>query len=318
MKRGVFDILRRGFDNTFANWPLILIRLAANLLYFAMAIGGAIAILVPTLISIGIRFDNVASPDDMVGLVEILLQQWPIFLWIFLGVTLLLLVILAIHSFVTAGAARVTVDADRSAGPAVDGPRARYRAFSAERFLAGATDGWWTLFWIYNLAWGAAGLILLIPLLPTLALMIVFRNDEQVAVATGCLGLVVTLLLMFAVGLITNIWTTRAIAGWAVRRAGARDALAAGWRAFRDDFLRHAGVALCVIVVGMAGSAFFAGFSFLGVFTDIVGRQSGHGFGGVFLFPVRLIASFASTAFSAAVTGWYLAAYSALAVERDV
>ena len=316
MKRGVFDVLRRGLDNTIANWPLILLRLGANLLYGALAIGGAIAILIPTLISIGIRFENIASPDDVASALEILLQQWIIFVWIFLGITLLTLVILLVHSFVTAGAARVTVDADRAAGPAIEGPRSRYRVFSMERWLAGATDGWWTLFWIYNLAWGAAGLILLIPLIPTILLMLAFREDERIAVATGCLGLVVTLLLMIGVGIVTNMWTTRAIAGWAVRRAGARDALRAGWRACRDDFLRHAGVAISILIIGMAGSAFFAGFSLLGAFGDIVGQEAGYG--GFFLFPVRILASLASTLFSAAVTGWYLAAYSALAVERDV
>lgn len=318
MKRGVFDVLRRGFDNTVANWPLILIRLAAQLLYAALVIGGVIAILIPTLISIGIRFENLVTVDDVATALDVLLQQWLIFVWIFAGVSLLLVVIVLLHSFVTAGAARVTADADRLAGPAMDGPRSRYRAFSMERWMAGATDGWWTLFWIYNLAWGFAGLIMLIPLLPTLALMLLFRHEEGLAVATGCLGLVVSLLVMFVVGIITNIWTTRAIASWAVRRSTARASLAAGWSAFRDDFLRHAGVALCVIVVGMAGSMFFAGFSMLGAFGDLAtGQDGGLGAGSFFMFPVRLLASLASTVFSTAVAGWYLAAYSALAVERN-
>jgi hypothetical protein len=317
VKRGVFDVLRRGFDNTVANWPLILIRLAAQLLYVALAVGGAIAILVPTLISVGIRLENMVSPDDVMSALELLLQQWMIFVWIFVGITVLLLVIVLIQSFVTAGHARVAVDADRLAGPLTEGPRSRYRAFSMERWLAGATDGWWTLFWIYNLAWGAGGLILLIPLLPTLVLMLLFRNEEGLALATGCLGLAVSLLVLFVVGIVTNIWTTRAIASWALRRSTARGALAAAWREFRGDFLRHAGVAICIVVVGMAGSTFFAGFSMLGAFGDIVSREGGGaGFGGFFMFPVRIIASLASTAFSAAVAGWYLAAYAALAVER--
>lgn len=319
MRRGVFDVLRRGLDNTIANWPLILLRLGAHLLYAALAVGGAIAILVPTLISIGIRFENLVSIDDVASAVDVLLRQWMIFVWIFAGISLLLLVIVLIHSFVTAGAARVTVDADRLAGPAVEGPRSRYRAFTMERWMAGATDGWWTLFWIYNLAWGVAGLIMLIPLVPTLVLMLLFRNEEGLAVATGCLGLLVTFGVMFVTGIITNMWTTRSITSWAVRRSNARASLAAGWRELRYDFLRHAGVAICVVIVGMAGSAFFAGFSMMGAFSDIVSNETGGlGFGGFFMLPVRIIASFASSIFSAAVAGWYLAAYSALAVERNV
>lgn len=315
MRRGVLDVLRRGLDNSIANWPLILIRLGATLLYGMIAVIGAIAIIVPTLVSVGIRLQNIASPDDIEGMIEILLRQWPIFVWIVVGIMVLLLVFIAIHSFVTAGCARVLVDGERIAGPALEGPRTRYRLFAMDRWMAGGTSGWWTVFWIYNLAWGVAGLIMLIPLIPTIVLMFVFHEEPQAALGIGCLGLAVTLLLIMIVGFFTNIWTTRAIAHWAVHPKGASDALAHGWRALKADVGRHVLSALAVIVVAFAGSAFFASFSFFAAFGQAIGDQ--HGMFALATFPIRIIASLASTAFSAAVANWYLAAYAALAVEMD-
>ena len=314
MKRGVFDVLRRGVDNTIANWPLILLRLGETLLFGIIAVLTAIAVIVPIVVSVGIRLADLHTPDDVASAAFSLMDKWVLLAWAVVAVFLMLGVFMAIHSFVVAGCARVNVDGERIAGAAVEGPRSRYRVFSMERWMAGGRDGWWTLFWIYNLAWSAGALILLIPLVPTMALMLVFREQPQALVASGCVGLAATFILLILVGIVIGMWTTRAIAGWAVRRAGARDALASGWRAVREDLGRHVLVLLAVIVVAFAGSSFFASFSFFAAFGEAMGRHNVFNF---VTFPIRIASSILSSAFSAAVSSWYLAAYAALAVEKN-
>ena len=314
MKRGVFDVLRRALDNTVANWPLILVRLGETLLFGIIVVLTAIAVVVPFLVSVGIQIADIHTPDDLANAAFSLMNQWLLLVWAFVAVFLMLGLFVAIHSFVEAGCARVYVDGERIAGPAVDGLRGRYRVFSMERWLAGGRDGWWVLFWIYNLAWTVGALILLIPLLPTMVLMFVFRERAQVLIATGCVGIAATLLLLIFVGIVMGMWTTRAIAGWAVRRAGARDALTIAWRAIREDLGRHVLVMLAVIVVAFAGSSFFAGFSFFAALGEGIGRHHVFNF---FTFPIRIASSILSSTFSAAVSSWFLAAYAALAVEKN-
>lgn len=315
MKRGVFDVLRRALDNTLANWQLIVIRVGETLLLGILAIATIIAIIIPILVAAGIRLTNVDSPDEIAEAMFGLLQQWILLVWIFAAISALLLVWMAVHSFVEAGCARVYVDGERIAGPTGEGGRARYRVFSMQRWFAGGIDGWWTLFWIYNFAWGVAGMILMIPLLPTLILMLILREQTGVAIATGCIGLALTLMLLIVVGIVTGMWTNRAIAGWAVRRAGARDALATGWSAIRADFGRHLLIALAIIVVSLAASAFFSSFSMFAAFGEIVGGGNDAPMLPLLLMPLRLAATFLSSIVTAIVSSWYLASYSSLAVE---
>jgi hypothetical protein len=313
MKRGTFDVLRRGIDNIIANWPLILIRLGEMMLFGLMAVVAVFAALAPLLVSVGIEVSRIDTPDDIESALFALMERWILLVWIFVAICVLLVLFVAIHSFVEAGSARVYVDAERVAGPAMAGPRSRFRTFSMERWLAGAKSGWWPVFWIYNLAWSAAGLILLIPLLPTIAAMLLLRERPPAAAATGCIGLVLTGFLMIFVGAVTGMWVNRSIAEWGAHGHGARESLAAGWGAFRGDLGRHVLIFLAVFVAAMAGSSFFAGFSFLAAFGDAFGGN--HGFFNVAMLPLRILGSLLNSAFSAIVSAWYLASYSALATE---
>jgi len=314
VKRGVFDVLRRALDNTLANWPLIAIRLAETVIFFIITIAAVLLILVPILVSVGVNLANMESPDDVASALFNLGTKWVLLLWILLGVSVLLMVFVAMHAFVEAGSARVYVDAERIAGPAVEGHRARFSVFSMERWLAGARDGWWTLFWVYNIAWTLASAILLVPLLPTYAIMRSLQDAQPgVAMATGCLGLALTLFVFFLVAIVTTIWVNRAIADWAVRRAGIRDALGAGWAAVKSDFGRLFLIALAVFVVAMAGSTFFASFSFFSSFGSMFSDSPA---AMVVMLPVRILAALCSSAFSAAIASWFLAAYASVAAEQ--
>lgn len=312
MKRGVIDVLRRGLDDTIANWPLILLRIGEAIVFVLIAIAAIFIILVPVAVSLGITAANLDQPEDLENVIAILISKWMLLLWVLLGVSVLLLVFIAVHSFVEAGCARVYVDAERIAGPANEGPRSRFKVFSMDRWMAGGVAGWWTTFWIYNIAWGLVGLIFLIPLIPTAILMFVFREQPAFLIGTGCLGLAVTFLVMLVGALVTNMWTNRAIVDWAAHGTSASPALATAWKAFRSDLGRHLLVAAAALVVTMAGSSFFAGFSLFASFGDAMDPNSAFN---MVTLPLRLLGSFGSTVFSAAVTSWYVASYAALAVE---
>lgn len=313
MKRDVFHVLRRAFDNTVMNWPLLLIRVVEGVVFVILAILCAIAVIVPVLVSIGIHIRDFVSPDGMENALASMVNEWPLLLWILVAALILVVVMVAVHSVVEAGCARVYVDAERVAGPAKDGARARFKVFSMARWAAGAKDGWWSVFWIYNYAWSVAGLILLIPLLPTLALMIVFRETPGILAGTGCAGIVVTSLLFILVAIVTGIWTNRAVAEWATHRVPASTALSLGWAAFKRDLGRHLLVALAMLVVAMAGSSVLSSFGFFASFADVASRHSASV--ALFTMPARLIGTLLNMAFSAAVAGWYLAAYSSMATE---
>ena len=313
MRRGVFDTLRRGADNTIANWPVSLLRFLEMLLYALITIISAIAILIPIFVSIGIHLANLNDAEDVAKVMISLLDKWVVLVWIFVGILVLLLIFMIIHSFVVAGCARVLIDADRVAGPEVNGSRQRYRVFSMRRWATGAKEGWWEVFWIYNLAWGLAGLLLLIPLIPTAILMWVMRESPGPAAAVGCIGIVIFVLFAILIGIITGIWTNRAIAEWAAHHGGARHSLATAWGAVKRDLGRHVLIALAIVVVAMAGSTFFASFSMFAAFGEAVGDRT------TFLLmtlPIRLFGSILSSAFSALIGSWYLACYGALAVEN--
>ena len=313
MKRNIIDTLRRGAENTIANWQLSAIRLGEMIVFGVIAVAAVLVMLVPIFVSIGIELSRIDTPEDFESLAVTLLEKWPLFIWFGIAVLVMLIVFVLIHSYVTAGCARVFVDADVTAGAAVAGPRQRYRIFSMERWLTGAKEGGWRVFWIYNLAWTVAALILLIPLLPVLALTLMFRENPAAAAGIGCLGLLVFMLFSIVVGVTTAMWTNRAIADWAVQRSGAREALASGWRAVKTDLGRHLLVALAIFVVAMAGSSIFSGFSMFASFGDSLGRNATYG---LVTMPLRLIGSLLSTAWSAIIGSWFLASYSALAVER--
>jgi hypothetical protein len=316
VKRGVVDVLRRGLDNMVANWPLLVVRLVETFLFAGIVIAAVVAIVVPVFVSVGLSVGSLLEmPTTLDGerLQELLPRLGAIAGYILLVALGVGLVLTAIHALVVAGCARVYADGEQHAGPAVLGPRRRYAMFTMQRWWAGATAGWWTVFWIYNLAWAAGSVILLIPLLPTLVLLLLLQGTPEAAVGIGCLGILVTVCLAVLVGVWVAMWSTRAIASWAQSSTGARASLAAAKKAVWADLGRHLLIALALVVVGIAGSSFLTSFSFLGTFSTIASRN--HPLVGVIGLPIRLLGWLLSSAFSAAVGGWFLASYTSLEHE---
>jgi hypothetical protein len=315
MKRGVFDTLRRGLDNLLVNWPLVAIRVGEGVLFGVIAVMAAFAILVPILVSVGIEMAEISTPDDVRSAAFSLLEKWPLLIWAFVAIVVMVVVFVAVHAGVESGSARVYVDGDRAAGPATEGERSRFLAFSMERWWAGARQGWWPVFWIYNLAWGVGGLILLIPVLPTLVITLMYRDEPAVSITSGCIGLVLTAMLGIVVAVVTNIWTNRAIADWASLGTGPAKSLSHAWSVLKADLGRHLLLALALIIVALAGSSVFASFSALGTLGQAMHERA---LLSLVSIPIRFAGTFLNMIFSAFVSGWALASFSALSVEGAV
>lgn len=314
MRRNVIDTLRRGFDNALANWQLSLIRLGETLLFTAVAVGGVLLMLLPILTSIGLALTDLTTPDAIEDALQAMFQKGMIFVWFFLLITVLLIVFAVLHSFVEAGCARIIVDADRAAGPALTGPRSRYNAFSMNRWIDGAKDGFWEVFWIYNAIWAAAGLVMLIPLVPMAVILFMLRGHEGAAVIFGCLGLIIVVLIVMVMAVVTGMWANRSIVEWALHRTGIGESIAAGWRyAIRADLGRHLLITLAIIVAAIAGSMAFASFSMIAGFGEAVSRNNAAF--NIVTIPLRLAGTFLNWALSAFIATWYLASYAALGVE---
>ena len=319
MRIGVFDLLRRGFDNTLANWQLALIRFLEAFVMMIIFVIAMVVIAMPILVSIGIDAADIDTPADIESALSTLLQKWVLLVWFLVGISVLILVFMLIHAFIEAGCARVFVDGDRAAGDELSGPRSRFKTFSMQRWLEGGREGWWTVFWIYNVLWGVGLLIVLLPLAAILAAAVAFGTSGGdagggIAVLITCLGMAVTMLFSIAVMIVLAIWTNRAICDWAVYRTTALAAIRYAGRSIRMDLGRHVGIAVCIFVIAMAASMFFSTFGFFTGLGDSIGSRPE-----LFMLltaPMRILTSLANSAVSAVIGSWFVAAYASLANHR--
>ena len=309
MKRSSFDILRRGFDNVLANWPLLLVRLGEA---FALVVAG-LALLalfaLPAIAYVGITsLPHFDSLEDVERLAPLLLSYWGVALYAVVAASIVLMILVAVHSFVEAGMLRIYVDGERAAGMGAEAPRDRYQRYTFERFWAGAKSAWLTIFWIYNAIWGVWGVAVLLPLLPTLVGVLLLREEPTTALGVGCVGIAITLLVMIPTTILCSLWSTKALVTAVARNSGTRDSMRIAWREVRSDFVRHFVVTLIVIVVSMAASSFVSSFGY-------VAGLSRSGAFRMIMIPMQLAIWILSTFISGATSSWLAASYAAITPE---
>lgn len=296
MSESATDILRRGFALTVANWPLIALRIVESLLMVGLAIAAVVAIIVPIAVSAGL-----GNFSDVPGFVEGLLEHWIVIVYALGVVAVLLLVVVAMHSFIDGATARVLVDSERAAA---------LPAFDMQRWLSGGAASWWPIFWIYNAIWSIAGIVLLVPLCATLAgMFVVTANGPRIAI--GCLGLLLTVVVLLPVGVIAGVWTQKSIAVCLARSASGTDSMRIARQEIRADLGRHVLVAFIVMVVSFGGAG---AISTLGFPASMANHGQPLSFG--FFAPLQIALSVAQSIFSAAVGTWFLASFVALTEER--
>ncbi|HEX9161029.1 MAG TPA: hypothetical protein VF980_04910 [Thermoanaerobaculia bacterium] len=311
MKRNASDVLRRGFDSMLANWPLLAIRIAESIVLVGIAFASVVAIVVPLVISLGFgRGIHASDATDAAQIVlDALASHWLIIVYVIAVVFLMLVVFVAIHSFVIAGCARIFVDAERNTAAMPAPSREDFRAFTGDRWLQGGRDGWLTVFWIYNAAWSVAAIIILVPFLILLAVMFMLRESGPAAAVAGCAGSIIAFMFIVPVAIVTGIWTQRAIVDCLARGADVGGALRGAWAEFRSDLGRHLGIAMVMLVVTFAAAGLFGGLSMMAG----IGRPPANM--SLMFLPLQFSASIANSVFSAGISAWFLACFASLAME---
>ncbi|MEO6259567.1 MAG: hypothetical protein ABIP63_04420 [Thermoanaerobaculia bacterium] len=314
MRNTVTDVLRRSFDITLANWPLILIRIAEAVVLTMICIVSGIVAIVPLLVSAGFSKDDIsrtANPAEAVA--ALLVGHWMLLAYLILFVTFVAGLIMALHSFVQGGSAQIYVDAERGSGRAsspVD--RSRFAAFRMDRWMLGGRKSWRSIFWIYNLGGSVGALIILIPLLLTIAAMVLL-GDAQGKIIAGCAGLLLALLVLLPVGIIVSMWCEKAIAVTVARAASPRDSLRAAWAEMKADFGRHFAVA---ILITIAGFVLFGAMSALSFPMAMGSRNSNLPMLSLMFAPVQIAMTLIQGAVSAVSSALMLAAFVDLTEER--
>lgn len=311
MKRSTTDVLRRGFDSTLANWQLIAIRIAENLLFVMIVIGSIMAVVVPIAVTAGMsKFDLDRAAEPMQAIAAMIVEHWLLLVYVLAIASVVLLIMVAIHSFVDAGTAKVFIDAEREAKRSATPGREAFRAFSIDRWLQGGRSSWWSIFWVYNIAWGIGGLVMLVPLLATLAGMLAI-SDSGGRVAIGCLGIAVSFVIIFPLAVIIAVLTQKAIAVCVARAATASAGLRQGWSEIQKDLGRHFAVAFIVFVIAIGGS------TLISLLSAPLSVARGHTpFVDLAFAPAQIAVSIVQGVFSAAVGLWFLASYVGLTEER--
>src|SRR5207253_10801547 len=97
--RNTTDVLRRGFDSTLANWPLIAIRIAQSILFVMIVVASIFAAIVP--FGIAASFSNFKNLDEPAqAIATFVIEHWPLIAYIFVIVLIVTIVLVAFHAFV--------------------------------------------------------------------------------------------------------------------------------------------------------------------------------------------------------------------------
>jgi len=314
MRRTIPDVIRRGFDNALANWPLALLRFAENVVNILVILGSIAAVVVPAIASFATVDWSAKDPSEAAQFVlDLLTEHWMLFVWIFIVATISSIVAIAIHSFVVGGASRILVDAERKAAP--EGTRERFENFTFERWLAGGRALWWPIFWIYNIAYCVAFTILLLPLVLFGAVILAATLAEMtpVAIVAGCITIPILIFLTVVCTVGASVWSLKAVIVCAEQRTDARTSLRIAWAATKSDLARHFVVALImlVITVGVGGAVSMVTTPF----SMVTSPHSLRDLGFIFL-PARMLIMAVQSLFSSMVWLWFTGSFAALSESR--
>jgi hypothetical protein len=306
LKRNISEVLRRGFDVTVANWPVVALRIAESIVLAGIVIVSILAAVLPAIVAAGLSKDDIVNSADPGGaVISWMIGHLMLFVWMLALAFVVLGVLMILHAFVEGATAQIFVDAERAAKVRND-----FHAFSIDRWLAGGMASWWRIFWIYNLAWSVGLAIVLVPLMLTIVGMLVV-SDTTGRIVVGCAGLAMAVLVLIPIAIATSIWCTKAITICVARSLLAREALRLAWREIRADLGRHLAIALIVFVLSIALNSVVSGFSIPMTF-------SSHQIPSMTLLfaPVRIIGGVIQGVISAAIGSFLIACFVSMTEER--
>jgi hypothetical protein len=316
LNRSITDVLRRGILNTLANWPVIVIRILEVFIVLGGLFAGILGLIVPLFVSAGVgnwTLPEGQEPWEVIA--AILVEHAALWIYLFVFLAVVMVVILAVHAFFTAGSTRIFVDGERAAAGDAVVRREQFAAFRSERWMEGARRWWVRLFWIYNGTYSVFGLIVLAPLLLTALLMYMgFRAESPAGIAVaGCGGLALALIVSLPATFLVGMWTQKAVVVCVGRDLSAREAMRVGWREVRARLLPHFLIYFLITIIssGVGGllSGMFTPFAMMGAAkpNDIVALLTG---------PVQMASFGLQMAVAAGVQSWLVACFAAMTEDH--
>jgi hypothetical protein len=277
-------------------------RIIETIVFIAILIGAVIVTIIPFVVSAGLaNLDELPSDQIAETLAAKLLENWILLVYALIVITVVLAVFIAVHAFTDGAAAQVLVDSERAGAGST---------FTIDRWMRGGWSSWWRIFWIYNVVWSFACLVMLLPLTVTLVAAILI-DDNTARIVVACGGLVISFLVLLPCAVVAAIWTQKAIAIAVARNASATESMSAARKEIMGDFGRHVVIAIIVFAVSLAGSM---AISMVGWPLSLI-QGRGAGIMGV-VAPIQIVISVLQSIFSAAVGTWFLSAYIGLTEER--
>lgn len=294
--RSPVDLTIRSFKSAIANWQLVVMRMAEGVIFFFLIIMALLATIIPVAVKAGLGKFKIDDTENFIqALTQFLDEQRGLIIWT-LGVLFLVGCVMAVvHSLIVAGSARVYLDAERAPGDAFD-------VFHGETFWAAARHGFWRVFWIYNLAWALALLLLLLPVMFALIVILAMQGTPgSVIIAVVIFG--GSLALSIPIGIVTSVWVGRAIIDGERSQLSAREALRVARFAIRTDLGAHVVVVLLIMVVSIFAIFFLSGVS--SAFSSVDAY-----------WPMQWMSSLAQTIAGSLASAWMLAGFAALAENK--
>ena len=288
------ELVIRALKSALANWQLVAIRMVESVVFLFLTFLALLATIIPVAVKAGLGKLSIADTANSVdALSQFLVEQRPLILWT-CGVLIVVTgVMMVVHSLIAAGSVRVYLDAEHAPGD-------RFDVFHGDTFWAAARRGFWRVFWIYNIAWAYAGLLVLLPVMFALVVVLLSQGTVGGAIFAAVLfgGAVV---MSIPIGIITAIWVGRALIDGERGQLGAGEALKVARRSIRADLGSHVAVILLVVIISIGGIFVISGVS------------SSFSSAGEVLAPMQLAGSLAQTFAGSLASAWMLAAFAALA-----
>lgn len=308
--RSPTDSARRAFENTVANFPVLLITIAGQIAAFMLIVIGVIIAILP-LVGLGVIASVSAPQGDPSVWLEKFVQNNPlIILYLVVAVLVLMIPMMMLYAFIEAGRIGVYLDGERKALAAGSSERSAFNAFDPSRWMAHARASWLGVFVVYVLTGLLAVLLLVVPIV-LIAVMMARFSDYQAVVGVGCMLLVLVVLCLVLFGIFIGIWVKLANIICVRDRVAGTEAL----RRALAAFVRDPGGVL-ILTMLLVGVSIGVGIGVMSIYfgTGVLSAIPGVG---LLLIPLQIALSLGQSVLSAFLSSWFSASYVSYVVAQE-
>lgn len=305
--RPISALLQRGFDNAVANWPLMLISIAAQVAMIALFFGLFLLFLIPG-VMIGVSLDWNDMGADPASFFETLILEHPFFVvYILVAIGIILIPVMFVYAFAEGAKYGVLHEGEVSRG--AGGSRNGMRVFEPGKWLQWGRRTWWPAFWVLNIIWAIAFLVILFVMVffGGLAFLVAMSGGEGGAggaAAIGCMALLVLIPVFIFTAVVTNMVSQIAMSLLVRDGRGAVATLRAAMGFIRRHPGYSVGVTLLTIVVAFAIGGAFGGVGFVIQMGGEINESLL-----VMMLPLQIVFTLIQTAVTVVVQTWISAVF---------